>query len=517
MKSIWKHALPVVMTGVLFLTATGCGSSGGKKEEGSEAGTSPNPAQSVKPKDPTAIRIMANFSVADPYPTDKAFVEAAEKKTNTKVTFEVPPSSGYKEKLQLMLASGNYPDLVFFPAENDETYLKAVKDGIVIPINKYLDKAPNLTKYSYPNSWDALKVNRDQNIYGIPRTTISRVDGYLVRKDWLDNLGIKLPDNNEVTIDEFTDILRKFTFNDPDKNGKNDTYGYAANVNTVKVLNPVLTYPLGSMGWQDSAGKYKYMDAQYDTSYKKVLEYTQQLYKEGVLDPDSAVNTVAASIDRFNRGLTGVRTEFAGYISTSETTLKKNFPNASLTYIFVKNEQGKVLGPGYGTGMFGLWAVTSSAKNPQDAVNFLDYMLSDEGWNLAVGGVEGIDYKTDNGKRVYNPDSKTDWRKAFVRRSGDVNFFLSTDENEKQRALPLIDKSVKAVVMTKDRGFTPPAAKKPNYMDYKKVMDETKMKIMTGAAPVSDWDKAIDGWYKNGGEDFVNQMIEYIQSVEKKG
>jgi putative aldouronate transport system substrate-binding protein len=389
----------------------------------------------------------------------------------------------------------------------------------VVPINKYLDQSPNIKKYTNAETWDVLKINRDSNIYGIPRTTISRVDGFTVRKDWLDNLGIKIPDNSEITIDEFTDILRKFTFNDPDKNGKNDTYGYAASLNADKVLTPVLTFELGSMGWQESNGKYKYVDAQFDPTnpaYKNVLEFTRKLYKEGVLDPDAAVNTVAAANDRFTRGITGVKREFAGWLATGEKDLKKINPNAQLTYVFVKNDQGKVVGPGFGTGMFGLWAVTKSAKNPEAAVSILEWMMSDEGWDQVLYGVEGVDFKMDNGKRVFDPASKTDWRRAFVRRAGVVNYFLSNDEAEKKRAQPWMEKAVKAVVMTKDRGFSPPATKKPNYMDYKKVMDETKTKIMIGALPVSDYDKALDGWYKNGGEEMVQQMNDFIKSLEKK-
>ncbi|MFD0717029.1 hypothetical protein [Paenibacillus sp. GCM10027626] len=43
-----------------------------------------------------------------------------------------------------------------------------------------------------------------------------------IRKDWLDNVGIdKLPE----TLDEYHEVLRRFTFNDPDQNGKNDMYG----------------------------------------------------------------------------------------------------------------------------------------------------------------------------------------------------------------------------------------------------------------------------------------------------
>ena len=49
-------------------------------------------------------------------------------------------------------------------------------------------------------------------------------EGLLVRKDWLDKLGLAAP----TTLDELYDVLYAFTYNDPDGNGKNDTYGLGA-------------------------------------------------------------------------------------------------------------------------------------------------------------------------------------------------------------------------------------------------------------------------------------------------
>ena len=46
----------------------------------------------------------------------------------------------------------------------------------------------------------------------------------IFRQDWLDKLGLKYPE----TLDDMKNVLIAFTNNDPDGNGKNDTYGYTA-------------------------------------------------------------------------------------------------------------------------------------------------------------------------------------------------------------------------------------------------------------------------------------------------
>ncbi|WP_347835768.1 hypothetical protein [Gracilibacillus sp. JCM 18860] len=45
--------------------------------------------------------------------------------------------------------------------------------------------------------------------------------GIIYRKDWAENLGLEAP----TTTDEFMEMVRAFTEDDPDGNGKDDTFG----------------------------------------------------------------------------------------------------------------------------------------------------------------------------------------------------------------------------------------------------------------------------------------------------
>lgn len=45
----------------------------------------------------------------------------------------------------------------------------------------------------------------------------------VMRKDWLDALELEIPQ----TVDDFYDVLHAFTYEDPDGNGSDDTYGYS--------------------------------------------------------------------------------------------------------------------------------------------------------------------------------------------------------------------------------------------------------------------------------------------------
>lgn len=61
---------------------------------------------------------------------------------------------------------------------------------------------------------------KDSKLWGLPQ--VVQTVGIFVRQSWLDKLGAKAPE----TWDEMTDLAIRFTKEDPDGNGQNDTFGY---------------------------------------------------------------------------------------------------------------------------------------------------------------------------------------------------------------------------------------------------------------------------------------------------
>jgi len=57
--------------------------------------------------------------------------------------------------------------------------------------------------------------------YSLPRSRPSGRNGWGFRQDWLNKLGLPEPE----TWDQFKEMLRQFTYNDPDGNGQDDTVG----------------------------------------------------------------------------------------------------------------------------------------------------------------------------------------------------------------------------------------------------------------------------------------------------
>ncbi|MBD2843804.1 extracellular solute-binding protein [Paenibacillus sp. IB182496] len=520
----------IVLLAALLLVVTACSGNANDpdnaagEDNGSANQQGTNTVVNDDEGEPVTIRIMSTLGSAEVPEDDpqRAFVDVVEEALNVNLEFIAPPASGYESQLQLTLISGDLPDVVFFPSEDNEMYINAVNDGVIVPINDYLEDADNLMAHSYEHSWSALKTMGDDNIYAIPRTSITRNDGFTVRKDWMDNLGIPVPENSEMSVEEFTDMLHRFTFDDPDGNGKDDTYGFGSFVDANKILQPVLTSELGHYGWQAyGGGEYDYTLPEYDRNsdvYANVLGYTRDLYASGVLDPDSPINDNKTASERFERGITGVVRDFAGYVKRKEDALHKLNPEAELTYLFVQGPEGEVKGGVYGTGIWGVWAITSAAEHPEKAVEVFDYLLSDEGWDLVSYGMEGTHYTMENGERVYSPEAGTMYmQRNIVRRHDDPDFFLhptSYTEADKELVRPWIQKAVDTAVVSLDQGHTPAAAREPKFMDYKLTWDELTTRIMLGDLPMEQLGPIRDDWYKHGGEAYMEQMNDYIRSTQ---
>ncbi|MDR1440352.1 MAG: extracellular solute-binding protein, partial [Clostridiales bacterium] len=194
---------------------------GGAEAESSQAAEATQEAAAASQEAPADAGAGADADAGEPYKFaffnnifstfsagDQAFFDRLMAETNTEIELQNMPSSSYEESLTVMMAGGDYPELVMFPDYTKPVFLDGVKYQAVLPLNDYIANAPNVQKYTYPVSFKVLSVMGDGQIYGIPRTSVARADGYMVRQDWLDRLGISLAEGEPLTLEAFTAMLR---------------------------------------------------------------------------------------------------------------------------------------------------------------------------------------------------------------------------------------------------------------------------------------------------------------------
>ena len=111
----------------------------------------------------------------------------------------------YLEQLNYRIAANDMPDM-FTPVDGMETDL--IESGALLDLTDLLpEKAPHLWESIPQEVWDAVKANDptgNNRIYTIPTVISYGRNGAMIRKDWLDNLGLDMP----TTQEEFVEVLR---------------------------------------------------------------------------------------------------------------------------------------------------------------------------------------------------------------------------------------------------------------------------------------------------------------------
>ena len=201
------------------------------------------------------------------------------------VNFELEPIlySAYKEKTPVLMASGDMPDMY---RTNSNSYLpQLVESNLAAPLDDVLAKVGQ----------DIVGNAREGHLafgqyggkqYGIPGSYSLKYFAQNIRMDWLENLGLDVP----VTLAEFREVARSFTFGDPDGNGKDDTYGTAhrKNINFIDSWFHAFGvapnhHQIGM--WRIRGGKHTNDWVQ--PEMKEALMNLADMYAEGVIHPES--------------------------------------------------------------------------------------------------------------------------------------------------------------------------------------------------------------------------------------
>ena len=321
-----------------------------------------------------------------------------QKRTNTKLTFMTPPVGQESEQFNLIVASGEYPD-VFISMWSGYTGggAKALVDNVIIPLNDLIEEyAPNIkaAMENYPEAFRYV-TNEQGEIYGVPMVFTDRMQqvtwGVNIRKDWLDDLGMEVPS----TVEEYYEALKGF------REQKGAESPFTITFANLKRSNFLAGAFETSTSFFQKDGKILYGPIQ--VGYKEYLKTLNQWYEEGLLDQDFATidaNTRGAKMLNGEAGMSwapskgGIAAWNQGLQETDPDALVVGGPYASL-------EEGKIVGmgqinpPGSMSG-----AISSTCKDPVAAIRFLDYMYSEEGRLLLNFGIGGESYEMDKGEPV---------------------------------------------------------------------------------------------------------------------
>lgn len=191
----------------------------------------------------------------------------------------------YHELLNVKLAAGDIPDLFYIKEAN--TLGTYVKQGVLAKIpqdmlQKYAPNAFKVLQAYAPGYLDMGKVNGTQ--YAIPAVNPTNIlhTPLVYRADWMKVVGVtKAP----TTLAEFEALMYKFAKNDPDGDGKQDTYGLSKDgMNAVFGAYGLVPFDNDIYWMLDANGKV--VNDSVAPEAKQALALLAKWYKDGVIDPE---------------------------------------------------------------------------------------------------------------------------------------------------------------------------------------------------------------------------------------
>ncbi|MEK5480277.1 ABC transporter substrate-binding protein [Paenibacillus sp. FSL R5-0407] len=420
MRSLNKKFGVLLLASMLLVTA-GCGNSGDKAV---------NPGNSTGGDDNSPISFT--FFGADANPSWNNMKDDVGKEITAKtgVTLEAEfdvGSGGGQDKISLMAASGDYPDLIYAKGELG----KLVDADAIIDLTDLIEEhAPNIKKIMSENMNRLKYSNEDQAIYAIPTNIgvgqqyFDATNGFQVQHRVLKELGY--PEIR--TIDDFEKVLREYTEKHPTTDGQ-PTIPLTLNADGWKMLITVTNQANNTTGGMND-GEYHVDPETYEAMlhYKRPVEreyfrWLNKLYNDGLLDKDSFVQKE----DQYKAkiasgrvlGLTSVDWEYGEAENALKAAGKYEYTYAHFPVTLSEEYKDHAM-QSFGVDGYGI-SITTACKDPVRAIKFLDWLASDEGQVLRNWGIEGKQYNVENGTRVIPDDvlnKKVNDASTFTKETG---------------------------------------------------------------------------------------------------
>ncbi|WP_438347979.1 hypothetical protein ACP8HI_20305 [Paenibacillus sp. FA6] len=302
------------------------------------------------------------------------------------VKFVVVPRTEAVQKMNMLFAAGEGPDVV---ATYEDVGPFIAKGQALEITDELLAKMPNYKKVLDENPALQKLTTIDGVVYTVGTISpISPNHTAVIRADWLEKLNLSVPK----TPEELLAVAKAFTEQDPDGNGKNDTYGTTMNSDSRRVLSHMFGF-----GNPDS---YEIVDGNLVNVWDKRqdwLEFAKQIVDAKVVDADFLLDKGDKALTDFTNGKVGIflTGKFAQLNSPTFMNFKQNNPTAKLdTFDLPVTKYGSFTGyVNGGPSIVGF--INSATKDPDAAAKYINWLTDPKVSDYLVNGPEGVYKKRD--------------------------------------------------------------------------------------------------------------------------
>jgi putative aldouronate transport system substrate-binding protein len=328
-------------------------------------------------------------------------------RTGVKVNIEYPVGDA-EQKVTVMIAGGDYPDLVAHKGA-----AKFVDAKAFVNLTPYIEKYGKNLKKLYGPYMKRLRYSlQDKSIYYLGSfgvgTQFWDVNGFQLQHGVVKELGYP----RMKTVKDFEKAIREYKEKHPTIDGQ-PTIGLSLLADDWRFWISVTNQAVFATGGPDDGQWYvnpKTGKAIYHFTRPEEKEYFRWLNHMndiGLLDPDSFTQKYDQYKAKIASGRVLALTDAKWEYGDAERSLRQagKFERTYGNYPIVLDERFRradLQDPGYAAG-FGI-GITTKCKDKVKAFKFLDWLASDEAQILINWGIKDVNYKIIDGKRVIPPD-----------------------------------------------------------------------------------------------------------------
>ena len=519
----------ILMIMVMLMAAMGCSTN--QPATSNTPGTTAPAATTtaIKPADknaPIKVTLPGNANaILESGKTENAnaYMDILREITGYKnMTTPINPNQTTFENINLMLASGDVPDLIY--TQNATLFQRFAPQGLLEPVEQLVNQYGSAIKPLISDEiWGAVYYEGKKYAIPVPKYAIyGKMDvgseALAVRQDWMDKLGLKAPKN----LDELYNFLK--AFKDANPNGKGTIpYVYTG---TLDLLGGnALKGPFGlTVKYVVKDNKIVNTD---DLYLKDCLEFLAKLYQGGLLDKEYVFNKATDIDEKITSGKAAVFCVTSYKVTAYMKTLATLDAKAQITFlppVVGKNGQSGYSKPNPVTYYY---LIPKTAKYKSEAVDFLNSYLSNpdsEKRNQLAFGIKGVTYQDQDGKMVpiqpaYNNTLYKIWYKLW----NDTDLWMV---NIKAGGyVPAMDSFVASgphmTVFNLEYYKPPLEIEQQTSTAINDLRNEYISKIITGAMPLSALDEyftkaktagsdkvlaAIQAWYDKDGKAVIDKI-----------
>lgn len=410
-----------------------------------------------------------------------------------------------------MLASKPLPDIVHGERKYCEEF---TENGGYIPLDDLIEKyAPNIRKFfeECPEA-KIMGSGTDGHIYWIPGSVsgtekaVMPSKGWFIRTDWLRKLDLGTP----TTVDEMYNVLKAFKTRDPNGNGIADEIPYFNRQEGIIDLYQLF----GAYHNWHEGGDGRLIFGKSEESFRTAVREVARWYKEGLIDPEVYTRGQDAREYFLPKNIGGMTHDW--FSSTSKFAEIKEIPGFGWDVILPPADSGGIVKEMSSRSILHScgWGISIDCEDPELAVKYLDFWLSDEGKMLNAYGIEGVHYTLEDGKPRFTEQvlSKEEGVPSYMRNQGSVEIGSVGSIEAELSGMNEIGR--RGYEMYDSGGFVQKLFRAPKFTDEENIVindkwetikgycDEMEKKWICGVTDVDAcWDEYINKLYALGLEE----------------